>query len=458
MAPPTERDLQRHRLRNWSAITVALVAGILLGTVAVKAIVEHRSPVNVVVEQFVPPPQQYFHKDKLAILMLGIDYDYNSKDEEYSANARTDTIKAVAVDLPTPSNPSGSLATLSVLRDTDTILPSGREDKINAAYGGFNGDSVKAAHNSELAVSKFLGIPKFDRYITLRIDATKDLIDAIGGIDVVPDETMNYDDSWGHLHIHFIGNKKYHMNGEQAVSYARFRHDACSDPCRSRRQDQVIRLTIAKLKNDKFNDLLHINSLIGVVRKNVYTDLSAQEMLSLAWAFSNFNLSKLNTQQVPFTGDKELACCGDVLVADDDAKARLVKKLFLTGEPQTPADPASIAAVNPRSVHVIVQNGSGVGGQGARVAAMLRKAGFLVDRVGNAPNFAYDTTEIHGHSLATPLAAERVRTALAATTATVQTDPADVARTAPGDVTVIVGRDLAASAATAPASEASAVK
>jgi len=455
MAPPVK---SAHPVRNFVALALALVVGILLGTIAVKAFVEHRSPVNVVVEQFVPPPQQYFHKDKIAILLLGIDYDYDKNDNEYSANARTDTIKAVAVNFPTPQNPSGSLATLSVLRDTDTILPSGREDKINAAYGGFNGNADKAARSSELAVARFLGVPGFDRYLTLRIDATKDLIDAIGGIDVVPDETMNYDDNWGKLHIHFIGNKKYHMNGEQAVSYARFRHDACSDPCRSRRQDQVIRITMAKLKSDKFNDLLHINSLIGVVRKNVYTDLSPQEMLSLAWAFSNFNISKLDAEQVPFTGDKVLACCGDVLIADDGAKAALVKKLFLSGPPPPPSDPQSVAAVVPSSVHVVVQNGSGVGGEGARIAAVLRKAGFIVDRVGNASSFAYDSTEIHSHSLATPLAAERVRTALALRPGTVLADPADAARTSLGDVTVIVGRDLVTPAATAPATEASAVK
>ncbi len=216
MAPPTEKDLAARRFRNYFSVALALIAGIVLGTIGVKALVEHRSPVNVVVEQFVPPPQQYFHKDKLAVLLLGIDYDYDAKDQEYSSNARTDTIKAVSIDLPTQQNPSGGIATLSILRDTDTILPSGREDKINAAYGGFNGDSNKAAHSSELAVSRFLGIPGFDRYLTLRIDATKDLIDAIGGIDVTPDETMNYDDSWGHLHIHFVGGKHYHMSGEQA--------------------------------------------------------------------------------------------------------------------------------------------------------------------------------------------------------------------------------------------------
>ncbi|GAC1545648.1 MAG: hypothetical protein NVS3B16_15300 [Vulcanimicrobiaceae bacterium] len=316
----------------------------------------------------------------------------------------------------------------------DVVLPSGRENKINAAYTGYSGNTAMAAHSQERVVAKFLGVPGFDRYVTLRINATKELIDAIGGIDVTPDETMNYDDSWGHLHIHFIGGKKYHMSGEQAVSYARFRHDACSDPCRIKRQDQVIKLAIAKLRNDKFNDLLHINALIDVVRKNVYTDLSQREILSLAWAFQHVDLKKLDTQQVPFVADKNLACCGNVLIADDVRKAVYVKKMFLT--PLVPPSVPAVAATDVKTIHVAVMNGSGLKGYGARIAASLRKQGFVVDRVGNAATFGYDATEIHVAGTAAP-AGERVRTALALKTATVAADA--VANV----VTVIVGRDVA---------------
>ena len=231
------------------AVCFALCIGVFAGAVFTQAYLTRRSPSQVMAGYglpIIPSPQTYFHKDRVALLMLGIDYDYNAKDIEYSTNARSDTIKAVALDLPTAANPNGSISILSVPRDIDVLMADGTENKINAAYTGFNGNTTKAAHRSERTVSQFLGLPGFDRYLTLRIDATKDVIDAIGGIDVVPDETMNYDDSWGHLHIHFIGGKHYHMNGEQAVSYSRFRHDACSDPCRIKRQDQVIRIADCK--------------------------------------------------------------------------------------------------------------------------------------------------------------------------------------------------------------------
>ncbi len=438
-----------------ATIAAALVLGAFGGVVATQSVIQHRAPADVVGGYVIPPPQALFHQDRVALLLLGIDYDYDEKDQEYSANARTDTIKAVALNLPTAAEPNGSISILSVPRDTDVVFPSGRENKINSAYGGFNGNAAAAAHSSERAVASFLGVPGFDRYLTLRIDATKDLIDAIGGIDVVPDETMNYDDSWGHLHIHFTGGKKYHMNGDQAVSYSRFRHDACSDPCRIKRQDQVIRLTIAKLKNDKFNDLMHVNRLIDIVRHNVYTDLSQQEMLSLAWAFQHVDLAKIDTQQVPYVADKQLSCCGDVLIADDAAKNALVQKMFLSPpEPAAGVNAQAVAAIKPSDIRIDVQNGSGISGQGARLAEALRRQGFVIAGVTNAPSFSYDATEIHVHSTAAPLAGERVRSALAIKTATVA--PGAVPSAA-SDVTVIVGRDFAAPGSPAQ-SEASATQ
>jgi polyisoprenyl-teichoic acid--peptidoglycan teichoic acid transferase len=266
---------------------------------------------------------------------------------------------------------------------------------------------------------------------------------------------MNYDDNWGHLHIHFIGGKPYHMNGEQAVSYIRFRHDECSDPCRIKRQQQVMRIVIAKLKSDKFNDLMHIGRLIGVIRRNVYTDITDREALSLAMAFQHVDLAKLKTEQVPYVADKTLSCCGDVLIADDTARNELVKKLFLEPvlPPATPPDARALAAIAPSRIHVDVRNGSGILGMGTKLAGALREQGFRVDSIGNADTFGYDTTEIHVHSTATRLVGERVRAALALKTAVVQPDWVANGPSPSSDVTVIVGRDYA----TPPQHEASAV-
>jgi hypothetical protein len=276
--------------------------------------------------------------------------------------------------------------------------------------------------------------------VTLRINATKEVVDAIGGIDVVPDETMNYDDTWGHLHIHFKGGKLYHMNGDQAVSYSRFRHDACSDPCRIKRQQQVIRIAVNKLKNEKFNDLLHAGRLMDVFNRNVVTDLKPNEELSLANAFSGLDIAALKADQVPYVSDETLPCCGNVVVADDAAKAKIVRKLFV--DPVMPqADPSVIAAIDPSTIAVYVENGSGQAGMGGKMAALLRSKGFKVAGITNADSFDYDVTEIHVHSPIRPLAGERVRSALNALSESVSMRESEADAKKASDVTVIVGRD-----------------
>ncbi|MGH7755995.1 MAG: LCP family protein, partial [Vulcanimicrobiaceae bacterium] len=285
---PTPRPFYRN---PWLLVGIVALLGVsfFAGYLSVRIHHRHESLQQAVGSIFIPEPQTYFHKDRIRVLVLGIDYNYNDKDEAYSTGARSDTIMALSLNFPTATAPNGSVSILSVPRDTGVTYPGGREDKINTAY------ATGGVKESEKIVAAFLGLPAFDRYVVLRINALKQVIDAIGGIDVVADETMNYDDTWGHLHIHFIGGKLYHMDGEQAVSYSRFRHDACSDPCRIKRQQQIVRIVLAKLKSDRVNDLIHIRDLLKVVNDNVVTNFRLPEEESIALAMSGLDPNTVRT-------------------------------------------------------------------------------------------------------------------------------------------------------------------
>jgi hypothetical protein len=115
-----------------------------------------------------------------------------------------------------------------------------------------------------------------------------------------------------------------------------------------------------------------------------------------------------------------------------------------------PPSADALAAIKPSDLRIDVRNGSGVPGLGKKVAEVLRRAGYVINSVGNADTFDYDTTQIRATSK-TPLAGERVRndihlvaatvtpipdSTVAATTAT----PGQTAATLP-DVIVVVGRD-----------------
>lgn len=442
---PARRDLRR--------VAIAIAAIVVLGFGAVVAgfsIALHRTPIQVISLQLTPSPQEVFGKDRILVLVEGLDYDYNDKDEEYSTQSRSDVIKAVDLDFRT-----NNVYVVSVPRDMDAVLPNGQETKINQAQA--DGGTPEA----EAVIAKWLGIPQFDRYVVLRINTTKDLINAIGGIDVYVKDSdclkyhtdctgnrIDYDDTWGHLHIHFAEGM-HHMNGDQAVAYARFRHDWCSDPCRIMRQDQVMQAALGKLRGDKFNTLMHLSDLIGVFQRDVKTNLTQQEQLSLATSFAHMPKNGLHTAQIDYVDTKQLGDWGEVLIPNESEKERLVQNMLLNPPVPTPSpNSAAIAAIDPLSLRVDVENGTAIPGVARKVAGLLKSKGFTIGSVGNAPSEDIATTEVHEHSRIT-FAGIRVRQALgkAGAGAAVMTSdetPTPDASAPPSDVTVIVGQDLAA--------------
>jgi len=435
---------------------VAAVVGVGLlafaGVIGGIALFTHQSPLRVLMTPIAPPPEQVFGKDHLLVLVVGLDYDYDKLDVESSKSSRSDIIKVINLDFNTHR-----AYVLSVPRDMDAIMPNGQEAKINQAQsdGGIT--------ESQAVIAKWLGIPGFDRYVILRIDTMKDLINAIGGVDVTimnsdalkhqgPNGPVNYDDSWGHLRIHLKPGPQ-HLNGEEAVGYARFRHDWCSDPCRIMRQDQVIRALVARLQDNKLNTLVHLNGLRAVMHRDVETNFSTREELSIANGFSGMGRGAIETAQVPYVSDKIIPDFGDVIIPDEAARTRLVESMLLNPpRPQAPLDRGALRAIAASNVRVDVENGTSTPGIARRVAALLKAKGFAIGTVGNATSTQIARTELHVHAAST-LDGAKVRQALgipmsAPILEDIPQTRASNASLAASDVVVLIGTDLAASLGT----------
>ena len=452
-APPTDDRPRRRsdpppggsppsRWRHFFAYLLALVlvlVGVVCAFVAYRVFHDGQPMPRSISEIFIPSPSSVFGKDRIYVMVLGTDYNRDEKGMPYSKGARSDTIMAAGLDFP-----SRSLKLVSVLRDSEAMV-NGHDSKINEAYsqGG-----VKLA---DTVIGDFLTMPhtdkgtSFDRYVVINARGLKDFVDAIGGIEVPVTETMDYDDSWGQLHIHFKPGLQ-HMDGQHAMEYSRFRHDACSDSCRVKRQQQIIQITMAKLKSQKFNDLLHIGALIGALNKNVRTNLTFDEEKSLAWHYRNANIADLSKAYTfEYSATKMTMFGGEVVIPDPVQKAKVLAAFLGPYGNVTPPPVSALQSVKPSTVHVIVQNGSGVPGLAGAVSAKLEKLHYVVDSVGNADTFGYDVTQIRPASQ-TPFAGERIRADLGVPNAVI----APATDTTPGPhtlVTVVVGKDYAAASA-----------
>jgi LCP family protein required for cell wall assembly len=303
------------------ALLISALAALILGAAAVDA-VRHAppAPIRAAMQTVIPNPQRLFHKSSIRILVAGLDYDYDAKDEETSAHSRSDVIMAVKLDFA-----NTRVSELSVPRDMVATLPGGRSAKINQAQ------SEGGIAETQAVVAQWLGITGFDRYVVLRIDTMKDLINAIGGIDIAVTVPMDYDDSWGHLHVH-LRKGMQHLDGEEAVGYARFRHDACGDPCRIRREQELLRAIVTRLRTDRLNTAVHIGQLLEVIDKDVETNLTFQEQLGIAFAMRNLAPARIVTAQVPYKAEVDLAGYGRSIVADETAKQQLVRRLLIDSD------------------------------------------------------------------------------------------------------------------------------
>ncbi|HEY5257610.1 MAG TPA: LCP family protein [Candidatus Baltobacteraceae bacterium] len=449
---PEFNDRPMKRKVRWDRRIALIVACTIVGLFAVLAgfaIVQHKNLGQVLAEMVTPSPQEVFGKNHLLVLVVGLDYDYTSKDEEYSTQGRSDVIKAINLDFD-----HQQIYEVDVPRDMVATMPGGRQAKINEAMSD---GGIKEAQQ---VIAQFLGIPGFDRYVILRVDSMQQIITAIGGVNVNVEDSscvknhqcknqdrLDYVDTWGHLNIHLKPGYQ-HLNGTQALGYSRYREDWCGDPCRLMRQSQVVRAMLDKIKSDKLNTMLHAGQLISIVKKNTTTNMNQDELKSLAIYFSSIGQGSIHVAQVPKSDNVTLPDGGAATVADRSATARLVQTMLIAPPTPAPSHQAlKVAAIDPSLVRVEVQNASGVKGAAHRIAAILAKDGFKIGAIGNAPNDGRAVTEVHQHS-PVEFSGARVLEALPVVgqkPTLVRDIDTDTAAKHPqqSDVTVVVGTDLA---------------
>jgi polyisoprenyl-teichoic acid--peptidoglycan teichoic acid transferase len=366
----TPQPLPRPRKRT-IGLAVALALLCVFAT-AVTAYVTVKGGIRqALIGVFTPDLPSVFGKDQIRVLVMGIDDSWTDNDEVYTSQSRSDTNIAVSIDLRTHQ-----IGVVSIPRDLWVDIPKDGYGKLNEAIadGG--------PERTEATLEKNLGTPPFDYYMVLNINATKDVVDAIGGLDVDVEKDMDYDDNWGHLHIH-LKKGLHHLDGDQVVGYIRFRHDAEGDFGRMRRQRQVVSLLVKRMKDPSI--VTKVIPLIGVVRQNVRTNLTFDQMRALALGLQDVTPQMVHEAEVPANvgwTDGE-----SVLFADQSQAQTIIHKYLVVGFSD---------AFDPSTVHVKVENGSGTPGAASAMADYLRRRGFTIVETGNASSFNNPRTKITG--------------------------------------------------------------
>lgn len=232
------------------------------------------------------------NQDPFSVLLLGVD-------ERKNDVGRSDTMIVMTVN-PTKQ----SIKMLSLPRDTRTdIVGHGTTDKMNHAYA-YGG--IPMTINT---IEEFLDIP-IDYYVKMNMEGFQEIVDAVGGVTVENDMDLSYKG------FNFPKGTLT-LDGEEALIYTRIRkEDPRGDFGRQLRQRQVIQAIMEK--GASFSSLTNYQSIFEALGKNVETNLTFDEMMSIQQHYK----SALNSiEQLSIKGQGQtINGVWYLIVSDDERK------------------------------------------------------------------------------------------------------------------------------------------
>lgn len=350
------------------------------------------TPLSQLVVPFLPSPLENIKEDGLKqlggyslgrpvnVLFMGVDRVPDAEEDSPEAFAgRSDTMMLIRFDPDTEQ-----VNMLSIPRDTQVFIPDVGYTKVNDAnvYGG-----------GELAaevVSETLNGVYVDRYVRVTTNTFKELIDAVGGVNVFVPDDMKYVDHTQDLEIDIKAGWQV-LDGEEAEQFARFRQDQYGDIGRVQRQQILLKALREKLQSPAI--IPRIPGVIRLLQKHIDTNLSWEEMLALANFSRTLERDNLNMVLLPgrFSDPGEYNL--SYWIISNREKNQVMQEFFeVESPPQLWED--QTRAVSPQSLYIAIQNATGAEGIAREVSRYLAAKDFTNTYLINDYPEALDETQI----------------------------------------------------------------
>lgn len=266
-------------------------------------------------------------EDVINILLIGRDSTDGSTDR-----GRSDSMIVVSLNRNTKQ-----ISMVSLMRDCYVQIPGYKNNKLNSAFA-FGGYELM-----DKTISQNFGI-EIDYNVGVNFDGFEKVVDKLGGIDItLTAGEAEYMALWGFPDMVEGVN---HMDGEQALCYARTRYvgtgKEANDFGRTYRQ-RVVMTTVYQEMMKK--SLPEIWSIMDSIMDCLETDMTNSEIISIGTEFYNMGIDDLQSYRLPQDGEysDEKIDGMSVLVVDWDAAQQHLQDWLYS---DTPVEEHGVDAAN----------------------------------------------------------------------------------------------------------------
>jgi LCP family protein required for cell wall assembly len=364
-------------------------------------------------------------------LLVGSDSREGLTEEEQldlGANAvggeRADTLILAHID---PAN--DHVVMIQFPRDLWVPLADGSENKINSALEGGQQNMVRT-------IEELSGL-EVNKYLQVNIAGFRDLVDAIGGVDICIPEPIPFDPNTG-IEVTEEEVGLVHFDGDRAIRFVRSRNFETGDFERIQNQQKFVAAALNKVTSAQ--TLLNpgrIVKLADIAGDNVLTDrhTTLNGIRDLVGTLKGFEPERFEAYIVPNNGIGNVD--GISTVEYNPVAADVMFDAVADNE--SPAEADGVTNIEPSTVRVGIFNGTGVEGAAAEAQTQLLAATDVgegpvdIVEIGDAPRTGYKETVIEYEP-----EAEKLADLIAAA---IPDAVLEEAKTEPGlDVEIMVGK------------------
>ncbi len=217
---------------------------------------------------------------------------------------------------------------LQIPRDTRVEANQRADKKINSSY------STPEREETLCDVIEMVTGIRPEKFVIINFRAFRELIDAIGGVEVDVPIRMYYEDPVQHLLIDlYPGNQV--LNGRQAEMFMRFRYNndgtgyPNGDIDRIAAQKTLYEAVLNKLISG--GTVLKVPKILNIVTKNVRTDFSGEDIIKYLSKIPSFKMENVNILTLP--GEGAYAADGvSYYFVDEDEKSLMLDEYFFSME------------------------------------------------------------------------------------------------------------------------------